>query len=140
VRLVLDTSVIVSSVRSETGASRFVVEAALAGRFEFLLSVPLVLEYEAVLHRDEHLLEAGLSHHVMDDYLNLLSLAGREIPLGRFIRPNLPDAGDEHVLNLALRGHADGIVTQNLRHFPRLMERFGVELYSPQDVARLLRN
>ena len=116
------------------------VEAALAGRFEFLLSVPLVLEYEAVLHRDEHLLAAGLSHPVMDDYLRLLSLAGREIRLGRFIRPNLPDAGDEHVLNLALRGHADGIVTQNLRHFPHLLERFGVELYTPQDVARLLRN
>lgn len=116
------------------------VEAALAGRFEFLLSVPLVLEYEAVLHREEHLLAAGLSHHIMDDFLKLLSLVGKEIPLGRFKRPNLPDAGDEHVLNLALRGHADGIVTQNLRHFPRLLERFGVELYSPQDVARLLRN
>src|SRR6202000_1737549 len=126
-RLVLDTSVIVSSARSETGASRFVVEAALAGRFEFLLSVPLVLEYEAVLHRDEHLLVAGLTHQRMDDFLKLLSLTGREVPLGRFRRPNLPDAGDEHVLNLALRGRADGIVTQNSRHFPRLMERFGVE-------------
>jgi hypothetical protein len=93
-----------------------------------------------VLLGAEHLAFSGTSPHVMYEYLRLLSLTGREMALGEFRRPNLPDPGDEHILNLALRGRADGIVTQNLRYFPKLMERFGVELYSPQDVARLLRN
>ena len=138
-RLILDTTVIVSSVRSEVGASRFLVDAALQRHFDLLISVPLALEYEEVTHRSEHLVKSGMSHTQMNAFLKSLYLAGREISLGRFSRPNLPDAGDEHVLNLALRGRADGLVTQNTRHFAELPERYGVNLYSPQQAARLLR-
>jgi predicted nucleic acid-binding protein len=52
---VLDTGVLVAALRSSMGASRQLLIAALDGRFELLLSVPLLLEYEAVLTRHEHL-------------------------------------------------------------------------------------
>ena len=55
VRFVLDTAVIVAAIRSDAGASRQLVLAALDGRFELLLSVPLALEYEAVLKRTEQI-------------------------------------------------------------------------------------
>ena len=55
----LDTAVLVAAIRSNTGASRQLVRAALENRFELLLSVPLVLEYEAVLKRPEHLKASG---------------------------------------------------------------------------------
>jgi predicted nucleic acid-binding protein len=52
---VLDTAVIVAAMRSDAGASRKLVLAALDRRFELLLSVPLALEYEAVLKRPEQI-------------------------------------------------------------------------------------
>lgn len=55
VRFVLDTAVIVAATRSDAGASRQPVLAALDKRFELLLSMRLVLEYEAVLKRTEQI-------------------------------------------------------------------------------------
>ena len=59
---VLDTDVIVAALRSNRGASRQVLMAALNQQFELLLSVPLILEYEAVLTRPQHLAACGLSN------------------------------------------------------------------------------
>jgi len=56
---VLDTDVMVAALRSDRGASRQLLLAALDRQFELLLSVPLILEYEAVLTRPEHLARAG---------------------------------------------------------------------------------
>ena len=52
----------------------------------------------------------------------------------------LPDAGDTHVLAAAVAGHADCIVTANLRHFPaRILGPYGLEAIHPDDflVAQL---
>jgi len=52
---VLDTNVMVAALRSDRGASRQLLLAALDRHFELLLSVPLIPEYEAVLTRAQHL-------------------------------------------------------------------------------------
>ncbi len=87
-KLVLDTSVIVAAARSDAGASRQRLIAALEGRFEMLLSVPLALEYEAVLKRpqqrdDEMVLEAAISGNA--DLLGRGNppISGDEMPLAR---------------------------------------------------------
>lgn len=46
-RYVLDTDVIVSAMRSPTGASAALLLAALDGLFVMVANVPLVVEYEA---------------------------------------------------------------------------------------------
>ena len=51
----MDTSVLVAALRSSLGASSLLVKAVLRGDLKPLISVPLVLEYEAVLTRPEHL-------------------------------------------------------------------------------------
>jgi predicted nucleic acid-binding protein len=50
---VLDTAVLVAAFRSNTGASRRILELARAKKFRLLLSVPLISEYEAILTRPE---------------------------------------------------------------------------------------
>jgi hypothetical protein len=59
VRLVLAT--MVAAIRSDAGASRRLLLAALDGRFTILVSVPLMIEYEAVMTRVEHLNASRLS-------------------------------------------------------------------------------
>ena len=52
----------------------------------------------------------------------------------------LPDPGDTHVLSAALVGHADCIVTSNLRDFPQVdVAPFGIDVLHPDDfiVAQL---
>ena len=47
---------------------------------------------------------------------------------------SLPDPGDTHVLAAALVGHADCIVTTNLRDFPAaILAPYGVEALHPDD-------
>src|SRR5690242_16475447 len=60
-RLVLDTAAMVAAIRSGAGASRRLLTAALERRFTLLASVPLMVEYQAVMTRPEHLAASGLS-------------------------------------------------------------------------------
>jgi len=70
---VLDTDVLVAAFRSNAGASRQLLQGALARRFTLLLSVPLLLEYEAVLKRPEHLSASGASADDVSAVLDLLA-------------------------------------------------------------------
>jgi predicted nucleic acid-binding protein len=79
VRIVLDTDVIVAALRSNAGASRQLLVSALKKRFELLLSVPLMLEYEAVLKRPEHLSAAGATRDDIDAILDALAAAGMSV-------------------------------------------------------------
>jgi putative PIN family toxin of toxin-antitoxin system len=137
-RLILDTDVLVAAIRSRSGASWQLVDGALAGRFTLLLSVALVLEYEAVLTRSEHLkvgLDSGDIHELLDA---LLSVAQR-VRNSYLWRPMLPDPNDDMVLEAAVNGNATALVTFNLRHFLPAMQRFSCRVLLPRDALQTLR-
>lgn len=135
---VLDTDVLVAAVRSDAGASRLILRAALAGRFELLLSVPLMLEYEAVLSRPEHLEVSGASIHDVRDLLDGLASVGKPVRLAFRWRPALPDPNDDMVLETAINGRAHGIVTFNERDFNPIAARFGCRVMRPGEFLLLL--
>ena len=61
-RLVLDTATMVAAIRSDSGASHRLLQAALQGAgVTLVVSVPLLIEYEAVMTRAEHLQASGLT-------------------------------------------------------------------------------
>ncbi|HEX4073855.1 MAG TPA: PIN domain-containing protein, partial [Candidatus Acidoferrales bacterium] len=99
---VLDTDVLVAAFRSAAGASRQVLEAARARRFQLLLSVPLMLEYESVLTRPENLAASGASKEDVSAVLDELASVGKRVELMIRIRPMLPDPDDEMVLETAI--------------------------------------
>src|SRR5438094_9714832 len=78
---VLDTDVIVAALRSNRGASRQLLLAALNQQFELLLSIPLILEYEAVLTRPQHLAACGLSNAEVGRVLDDLTAVARSFAL-----------------------------------------------------------
>ena len=74
-RLVLDTDVLPSGLRSTIGASRILLLAVEAGVVTPLVSVATVIEYEAVLKRLEHLQAALLDAEEVDRFLDDLVAA-----------------------------------------------------------------
>jgi putative PIN family toxin of toxin-antitoxin system len=139
-RYVLDTDVVVAALRSNQGASRQLLLLALDKRFELLLSVPLILEYEAVLTRPEHLAACGLNRaevgHVLDD---LVAIA-EPVKVAFRWRSNLPDPDDAMVLETAVNGHADAIVTFNMRHFEPASRSFDCAVLLPRDALQQMRS
>jgi putative PIN family toxin of toxin-antitoxin system len=139
VRLVLDTDVLTAALRSDRGASRRLLVGALTGRFGLLVSVPLMIEYEAVLTREEHLAAAGASVEDVMTVLDALASVLEPVRLSFLWRPMLPDANDDMVLETAVNGRADLLVTFNRRHFEMASVPFGIDVESPAEAVRRLR-
>ena len=136
---VLDTDVLVAAFRSDRGASRQLLLAALDRRFELLLSVPLMLEYEAVLTRPEHLAACGLSAGDIERVLDDLASIARQVRLAFRWRPRLSDANDDMVLETAVNGNAGAIVTFNQRDFEEARREFDCAVILPREALARMR-
>jgi len=99
-RLVLDTATMVAAIRSDRGASRWLLRSALERRRDLtlLVSVPLLIEYEAVMMRAEHLKAAGLSAVDVGMLLDAVAAVAEPVRLAYLWRPALPDVADDMVL------------------------------------------
>ncbi len=111
---------------------------ALEGHYPLLVSVPLMLEYEAVLTRQEHLEAANLSLDDVQAILDALAVVAEPIRLSYLWRPSLPDPQDDMVLETAVNGSAELLVTFNLRHFEPAAVQFGLKVLRPGDAIRHL--
>jgi predicted nucleic acid-binding protein len=101
-----------------------------------LASVPLFVEYEAVLKRAEHLLAAGVSAGDVDAVLDVLARLLILVETHFLWRPRLRDANDEMVLETAVNGRAATIVTFNMRDYLPVARVFGVEVLRPGEAVR----
>ncbi len=97
-----------------------------------LLSVPLVLEYEAVLKRPEQITASGGTVQEIDKLLAALIAVAKPVYRSFFWRPLLRDADDDMVFETALSGHADLLVTFNLRDFEPTASDLGISVVAPQ--------
>jgi len=130
-RIVLDTDVLVAALSTDLGASRQLLLCALDKRVELLVSVPLMVAYDAVLTRREHLDASGLSASEMNEILDALAKVSLRVPLRFLWRPRLKDPADEMVLETAVNGGADRLVPFNLRHLAIAAREVGIEAMVP---------
>ena len=139
-RLVLDTDVLVAAFRSERGAARELLIAALDQRFVLLASTALWLEYEAVLTRPLQLTAMRLNNAgEVRDALAALAIVAEPVVIHFLWRPVLADAEDEHVLDLAMNGRADMLVTFNQDDFAEASKSFQIEVVTPAVALQRLR-
>jgi putative PIN family toxin of toxin-antitoxin system len=68
IQIIIDTNVFITALRSKKGASFKLFTLIGKGDFETNVSVPLIIEYEDVVQRDQH--RKGLSNQDIDDILN----------------------------------------------------------------------
>ena len=133
-RVVIDTNVIVSALRSRDGASFLLISLLQSGIFDFVLSTPLVLEYEMVLKRN-HLVPFTMEE--VDAFLDILCLFGKRQKLWYLWRPILADPGDDFIAELAANAQVDFIVTHNRKHF-EAMGIFAINVCSPKEFLDLI--
>jgi putative PIN family toxin of toxin-antitoxin system len=133
VRLILDTDVMVAALRSGNGASRQLLMSAFDRQIELLVSVPLMVEYEAVLTRTEHLDAAGLTAIQVNELLDALATVAIPVRLRFLWRPKLKDPADEMVLETVVNGGADRLVSFNIRHLAAAAAEFGIRVLQPRE-------
>ena len=135
-RVVIDTDVMVA-VLLGVGAANAVVAACMERRLSPLMGAALFAEYEDVLGREKLFARARLSRvereDVFDIFLSVCSWT--EIYYGW--RPNLADESDNHLIELAVAGGAEAIVTRNVRDLSRAELRFpGLAVLTPVQCLR----
>lgn len=97
-----------------------------------LASVPLYWEYEEVLKRPSTLVACGIpGPEVIDAFLDFLALHVLPVDISCLWRPQLNDPKDEMVLEAAVNGGADFLLTHNIRDSHVVPARFGVGLATP---------
>jgi len=118
-RVVLDTSVLVAALFGGRGASRAVLRLCLKSRCHPLVGEKLFNEFEAVLSRAELFVRSPLTQQERDEFLDDFLSVCEWVDVFFLWRPNLPDEGDNHLVELAVPGAAATIVTQNVRDLRR---------------------
>lgn len=139
-RVVLDTDIVVTALRSAAGGSNAVLREAALGRLTPLATPALFLEYEAVLKRPEQRLAHGLELRDIDRFLAAFASACEAVEVSFQWRPQLSDPNDEMVLEAAVNGRADALVTHNVRDFAKGAERFGLRVLKPGELLMRLRS
>ncbi len=119
--IVIDTNVFVAAMRTgdrAAAASRALLRASLAGRYQPLFGNALWLEYEDLLGRDA-VWTGETTHAERKNMLRALAAVGRWVTVYYGWRPNLPDEGDNHLIELAVAGNAEAIVSFNKKDLMR---------------------
>jgi putative PIN family toxin of toxin-antitoxin system len=138
-RVVLDTSVVVAGLRTRGGAGNAVLRLVADRRIVPLATPPLFLEYEDVLQRPEQRLAHGLSPEAIEEFLAELAALVEPVEVHFLWRPQVRDPNDEMVLEAAINGKADALVTYNVGDFAVAGDRFAIPILRPADLLKKVR-
>jgi len=128
-RIIIDTNVLVSALRSRHGASFKLVSLLPSVKFSIAISVPLILEYEDVFSR--RLESSEITKQDVGNFVDFLCEIGHHQEIFFLWRPLLPDPSDDHMLEVAVAAGCEVIVTYNQRDF-RGLEKFGLRVLDPK--------
>ena len=138
-KLVLDTDVMVAGFRSSTGASAALLQLARQGGCELAVSNALLVEYEAVLTRPEHLIPGERSESDAQALIDVIADIADWVVINVLWRPQARDPNDDLIIDAAINAGADAIVTFNRRDFGGAPGRFGIECLLPSETLEKVR-
>ncbi len=139
--IVLDTSVFISACLGNGGASREALRLCLNRKCVPLMGDALYTEYESVLSRERLFRDCALDSRERTALFEAFLHVCRWTRVYFAWRPNVPDESDNHVVELAVAGGAEAIVTRNVRDFARMELRFArLEVLDPRELLKGERN
>ena len=134
-RIVIDTNVFVSALRSRHGASFKLLSMLGENAFDICVSVPLALEYETLAKRQARAL--GLDAATIDDILDYVCHVALRREIFFLWRPFLKDPKDDLVLELAVESESEFIISYNKRDFVGI-GKFGIKVLTPKEFLQKL--
>ena len=111
----------------------------IADRRLVALATPLFLEYEDVLKRPEQRLAHGLALEAIDEFLAELAALVEPVEVHFLWRPQVRDPNDEMVLEAAINGQADALITYDVTDFALAGARFAIPILRPADLLKKVR-
>jgi putative PIN family toxin of toxin-antitoxin system len=124
--VVIDTSVLISALIGEEGPSREILRRSLEGVYIPLINNALFSEYEDVSSRKRILDACPLNPQEIRELINSLYSVCQWVSVYFLWRPNLKDEGDNFLIELALAGNANAIISNNVK------DLHGAELKFPE--------
>lgn len=136
-KVVVDTSVIIGALIGKRGANREVLRQCLAGEYLPLISNSLFQEYEDASFRPRIRRACPLDDGEIRDFLNAFYSVCHWVPIYYLWRPNLTDEGDNFLIELALAGGSQKIVTNNVKDLAAAELRFDeLQILTPRQILR----
>jgi putative PIN family toxin of toxin-antitoxin system len=117
IQLVIDTDVFVAALlsRNDSGVAREVIRRCLQGYYQPLFGAALFSEYEDLLSRAKLFADCELSRRQRETIFSALLPQAKWVEIYFSWRPNLRDESDNHLIELAVAGGAQAIVSRNTR-------------------------
>lgn len=134
-RVILDTNVLVSGLRSKRGTAFRLLRLIDSGQFTVSVSVPLVVEYEKALLDSR--MRILLSREAIGKFLDYVCAIADKRKIHFLWRPCLRDPKDDMVLEIGVAARCDAIITFNVRDFERA-RLFGIRVVTPKQFLNIL--
>jgi putative PIN family toxin of toxin-antitoxin system len=139
-KVVMDTNIIIAGLYSRSGASFRIVDAAIHNKVKYALSPLVALEY---IGKIEERVKDGLLNLPLEHYLKIIQTLiqnAHQIFRPVLNRPALPDNSDDKILECAIAGSCDVILTFNKKHFPdEILSQHGLSAMYPGEYIKKVR-
>jgi putative PIN family toxin of toxin-antitoxin system len=132
--VVIDTNIFISALTGKHNASRHVIRLCLSGAIQPLMGVALFAEYEDVIHRKEIISLSPIGVSEIESLCDAFMRVCRWVSVYYLWRPNLKDEADNHLMELAIAGNAEIIITNNIKDFQNSELLFpAIAILKPED-------
>jgi putative PIN family toxin of toxin-antitoxin system len=137
IKIVVDTSVFVSAIIGKTGPSRELIRRCLKREYQPLMGNSLFCEYESLITRSNIIERCLLTPSEIRTLLASFMSVSQWVSIYYLWRPNLKDEGDNYLMELALAGNAQYLVTNNIKDFKNPQLLFPrVAIIKPEQLIR----
>ena len=137
--IVVDTNVLIGAlIGKQYSANRKLIELCLLKQFQPLINDTLFCEYEDVFSRPEIIAQSPYSIPESQELFSAFLLVCQWTKIYYSWRPNLVDENDNYLIELAVAGNAEIIVTNNTKDFQQSELKFPqIKIEEPKEVIWL---
>ena len=130
VKAVIDTNVYISAVLFG-GNSEKIIEAGRDGQIELLVSPHIITEIADILRR-----KFNWSHLQISEVMNDVRDTAVIVTPAESVRVIKADKSDNRILECAVEGRADYIISGDIKHLQSLKEFKGIPILSPSELVK----
>jgi len=116
-KAVIDTNIFVGALQRHDGVNRQILKLAFLEELAPLMGDTLYFEYQALMGRHHLFEKSSFLPHEREDFFDDFCSICEWVKISYRWRPNLRDEGDNHLIELAMAGGADMIITWNKKDF-----------------------